>query len=95
MGCEGSGRGPPGICGAWYDGRCPDGGIGRGGSTPGRGGATVGVPVREAGPTMDGAPGCAATGRGGAGRATGRGWTGAFGSSIRSRIEGGIIRPNG
>ena len=41
----GSGRGPPSVCGVWYDGRGPPGGTGRGGNTPGRGGATVGVPV--------------------------------------------------
>jgi hypothetical protein len=44
---------------------------------------------------MDGAPGWGAAGRGGAWRAAGRGWTGAFGSSIRSRIEGGTRRPAG
>jgi hypothetical protein len=78
----------------WYGGRAPAG-AGRGGSTPGRGGATVGVPVREAGPTIDGVPCCGAAGRGEAGRGAGRGWTGAFGSSIRSLSEGGTTRPRG
>ena len=62
----------------------------------------MGVPVRDAGPMIPGVPGRAATGGwpvrgcGGAGRtAGGRGVTGALGSSMRSRNDGGTMRPEG
>src|SRR5262245_54590378 len=99
-GCEGSGRGPPGVgllLGPGYAGRGGSGGRADGGA-PGR--AAAGAPAAAAGRAVAGAAAGRSTRGCGRGTTRGAGVVGSGGvgvvgrcSSMRRRIVGGTTRP--